>query len=1465
MKIRKSRSLKAVAVALVLTLLVQEIAGAEAFSLLVRKSDLQPQYFSYPIDNPVLLHENYIKFTLKYILENLVADIGDNERRIFDQKLIPGIGIVFDFREQPDGIHDGKRKEGPNWVIPCAIGDIDEIREQGLYRWPYEAVVNDDKEVLFIRIAGEMRPSAARRANLKVPGEADLKEQQDRVAGEKEVPVVAGAQHEEKDQQPLSESQAAAPQESKNMVWIRDNVRVWTTGKDPEELENILNFQRTDPAFVEHDIVKHEPGKGAITSSVENGETVYTVFASEEMFLRQAVQLIEALSEKPRGETSIKIPAVIAGAAVIAAALYAAFGQFNFLALREAFFSAEEMSRAITGGGTLYFVAGAVKEVTEATKTPQAEKTSSAEQLYRLAKELEDIIAALDEATGKDRESISTLAARASEINTIYLPEVFAKAMARKKEIENAAGEKVPAPLKQIRAGYIAKLERGITEADKAAQMYQERAGRIKELLAGKRGKRDRSYSIPGNNISIIGRFLSVIGVIAASLAMLVGLMMREKQEDISDAGEPTISFTKTVSLEERETASTQEDKIATGKEDKVPETPGVTEEPRRRTEEASRFQDAREARKREEVEKGISIPGDAYEKGEATLGSVPEDATLDPGSLEAGQQVLSPGSPLAVTLIASHIEHYPPAGIPRKPHESGRKMDPCDFVHVRNISPSTINLSDYSISESKGRKRNIREFSEGRDIYLRSGEEIRIVWNGSRMLAGDLDLFRGTVTIIPEGLSKDGDTVMLYDPEGRIIAAAKSGPQEQDDITVFRAEQGQISVIADRETTRADQLDQRHVSHYLSDFSDPGIPDHDAPVRPGTDMEPREKGTGELDAVPSEMPASPARPVRSLPNMVQELLKDGYEIKLAEERAKISGLRRRLAGAGTFFWDIMLRYGAEDRGTGANSMESAITDSREDALRLGDDGRRVRRRIESLENDKQQLERAQERAERRREQLTEQQEKLEIELAREEPREDRVEEREEKIDTRSEQLQDQLDRIAREEAEIAEGIASLEEALERERNTEERLEANLDRLRRLREPELRLRSTLGAVIFDPEAGREIEAVGALERKSRVSLELTKIELAGELTRLYRDVITLNNEVHILERHLGILESLRERAVSASLTAEEASMLEMSVAKAKSDLLSKQKEYLEEKAELQFVMGWDREDEFDLEDREFSPEELRKIMDTTGADMGLYFSFLLAEKSEEIDAYSALVPSGIFKYLGVSVEAVWQEDIMRRTLYEGLRSPSFIGLRSGAVFGDGADAQRRKEAVISYLRAVEEYRLLERTLFTSRERARSAFETFKRGSDRKQAIAEKARGELDQIKTRHEQGLEDMISVLRAVDEAARAELDREYSEQALAAAALDMIRFQGTVRMDLSEHDDDTLRNIKRLIDRYRRHFRREDKRDPDGKFSRITAYLPNLGSFNPVNFYRSYLRGAYLKTPRQSGARCRHIYPGL
>ncbi|MBD3379410.1 MAG: hypothetical protein GF408_02995 [Candidatus Omnitrophica bacterium] len=183
---------------------------------------------------------------------------------------------------------------------------------------------------------------------------------------------------------------------------------------------------------------------------------------------------------------------------------------------------------------------------------------------------------------------------------------------------------------------------------------------------------------------------------------------------------------------------------------------------------------------------------------------------------LRGEEQYISKVSPLAVTVIAAHIERMPPRNLPRQTKED---FDPVDFVHLKNIGERTINLSEYYISDAGGRKACIRRCAGGKDVFLEQGQEIRIAFSGDTMRTGYRKSLEGKIIIVSEGLSKKGETVTVYDPSGRPIVSARSAYQHQDDITIFNELNRGNIVFSDMEMTKADPGQLDRVSHYIEDF----------------------------------------------------------------------------------------------------------------------------------------------------------------------------------------------------------------------------------------------------------------------------------------------------------------------------------------------------------------------------------------------------------------------------------------------------------------------------------------------------------------------------------------------------------------------------------------------------------------------------------------------------------------------
>jgi multidrug efflux pump subunit AcrA (membrane-fusion protein)/outer membrane protein TolC len=1561
--------IKTISCLLIFTLLSEEIARAEFFSLLTKKSDLQPQYFADPIDDPALQNESYIKFTLQYILENMVHDMGSFDKRIFDQKLIDGKGFVFNFREDPQDANKGKRKEGENWVIPCVIGDMDEIRHTRFYSWPYEAVVSKNKEVLYIREGPDQQktrkssPAKEQEAlppqPYEEPAPAGSSEAKINTPGHKKIESPGTMIFKEEDRNLPFEIYGSCREKGASEILLSASGE----GAGAELLDasgdKLLGGKVVLPAsFAEliriskqlvyaqpfHDgpfegVVKDVYGDGILEFRIISDGRTFIKFSTIERFpLGEEIEFGTGEDQwqywdKSNGNVTGTVTDSIYhnGTGRIESRIGPENAEKMHASDRYKKIYPDDLAARFTVGSGIKETAGKNKGTgigeDPETMVFKEEGRNLAFEIYGSCREKgasEILLSASGEGAGAE-----LLDASGDKLpgEKVVLPASFAELIRISKQLVYAQpfhdgpfegvvkdvyedgilefriisdgrtfikfstierfplGEEIEFGTGEDQWQYWDKSNGNVT-GTVTDSIYHNGTGRIESRIGTENAEKmhasDRYKKIYPDDLAarftveseitprtaqdkrtlldkVTGHRLGRIPIARILIAVWMAVIIRafvstvhetSRREETQKFEEdrPRIHISEKEPAKYRPAAAADLGSSAPQKNDDPVE---VSHDVDTATEETSGPAAGEDAIREEE---------DVKPKVEEEH-AVPEEMSVS--SLSANEQLIFPDSPLAITVIATHIEHEAPAGLPRQTGEKDKsKQDPADFIHVRNISDHTVNLSEFSLADSSGKIRNIGEFAAGKDIYLESGREIRIVWSGDDISKTDLALLRGAMVIIPEGLDRKGETVVLYDNDGRAVAGAKSAHHPQDGVTTFSVTRGHGIIKADPEVTKADGSVLSAVSHYLEDFNRPE--EHDT----GTDViqEKKRERQSILEPLPSD-PEPSARQEQvieyGLSEMLEEVLRDGYQIKQAEERVRVARLRRRLAGSGTLFWDLMLRYGAADSGEGSRSLGSAIRQAQEDALRLSDDQRRVERRESSLDNDLQQLQTAQAKLHERREALENDLRQLENALNKGD--DDRTAQEEAEIERDIERIQASLDRIAQEEAEIAEGIQRLQEARGRAVATEEQLEDDLNRLKRLREPELRLRSSLGIVLLDPDISRDIASKISAEKQSQVSMEMVKIDTVSSVVRLYAGIVRAVRDLEILERYLNSLEALRERSITSSLTAEEAATLEMRIAGIKSDLASRNKDILDLKTELKFIMGWSGQEQFALNESEISQEDLARILGSAGVDMELYLSMLLAERSEEIDLYQALVPSGIFKYLGVSVEALWQEDILRRTLYEGLRSPSFIGLRSSSVFGDPARAKESKMALLAYLKAIDEYRLLERTLATSARRARNSAKTFSEGHREQSAIADRALSQLKDLEIRYETGLEDMMALLRGLDETREAELEREAMAELSAGAVLDLMRAQGTVKMELDSYDADALKKMIDLMKRYRRHLRRERAQEPDGIFSRIMTYLPNTGTRSPINLYRRYLRGERHENSREVWGRVRKYLPEL
>ncbi|MBD3380224.1 MAG: hypothetical protein GF408_07170, partial [Candidatus Omnitrophica bacterium] len=1022
------------------------------------------------------------------------------------------------------------------------------------------------------------------------------------------------------------------------------------------------------------------------------------------------------------------------------------------------------------------------------------------------------------------------------------------------------------------------------------------------------------------------------------------------------------------------------------------------------------------------------------------------QDPDIEP--LFSDKQYIAPGSPVVVTLIAAHMEHKAPLGVPRQTGEKRKtKQDPVDFIHIRNVSNNTINLADYSVSDSAGRRRLLRDHSGGRDIFLGKAQEIRIFFSGNKLTEKDLRRLSGSMIIIPEGLDKEGETITIYDEQGRAIITAKSGKQEQDVVTVFDTGPENPGKTVEAETSVADPIGLSAVSHDLDDFPDPEAGDVDtqelpgeipgmsgggAPLREQSATEPSRGGDeewvpsrvavprvkrsymsydealkaykelagrkggiersessaetlkramrGVLEEIadgrikvpwhrrgPSRLPweiykalesafgkeymegdlemvillratkkrsdqkelrrilreydaftleageifTAQGKGARSLRDILEVVLHNGYQIRRANRRLEEAVARRELAGSGRLFWDIELSYGTGSA-SGSGALDNAEEDARRKSARLSETERELAEDQAALGNDKRQLLEAQwelldDRAalENDRRQLAEAQRELaedqaalrndmaQLEEARRELAEDReamandqrqleeaiaegdeeriaqelaeiednrieirngearirreeaeiADDREEiwngyqkihqelqEISDNEQEIRSDLERIRKEEEEIAENRQEIREGKRKKLAQEKELEEALEKMRKLREPELRLRSTIGGVLYDADRARDVRSSEAVKRQRHIEVELAKVQLTSRVVQIYAEVFAAKRNTQILADHLRSLKALEGRTGSFSLSAEETVLLDIYIARTESALEEQQKTIFDAKAELKYIMGLPQATDLDLDGGEYDPDALRDLLYGVDADMDRYLALVLARKSEEIEAFRGRIPANIFERLNLNITAVWEEDILRRVLYDNLRDPSFLGVRARIVFGDAGREKAVREDLLLYLKAIDEYKILERMQYTMAARAQDTIDALAAEQKERAAIEKEALLRVEGLKARRDAGLGDLAQLLRAMESAKDARIARELSRGLLVRAQVFRAKAEGTTRMELDGYDEKQLKEIIRIMEIYRSHFRKKDFEHAEKVWSWVRRYFPGL-----------------------------------
>ncbi|MBD3427038.1 MAG: biotin/lipoyl-binding protein, partial [Candidatus Omnitrophica bacterium] len=611
----------------------------------------------------------------------------------------------------------------------------------------------------------------------------------------------------------------------------------------------------------------------------------------------------------------------------------------------------------------------------------------------------------------------------------------------------------------------------------------------------------------------------------------------------------------------------------------------------------------------------------------------------------------------------------------------------------------------------------------------------------------------------------------------------------------------------------------------------------------------------------------------KSIADILEVVLRDSYYIKQAEHRLEEATVTRELAGSGRLFWDVGLSYGISDGLTGSPGnrlLRRAETDARETAVRLSEARRELEEDRAALENDQRQLYEAyleleddqaalrndqQQLAEARLEleddlvalendleQLQEaiedeDEERIEQELAEIAENEREIEEDRARIEQELAEIEEgELEirndyaRIERELAEITDDEEEIQNGLARIRALEEEEAANRERIRELNKPELRLTSTLGMVLYDAGRSQDVESTEATERQRRINVELAKLELMHRVVGIYAGIMTAKRKTSVIAKHLASLKEIREKGASFNMSSEELLVLDMHIAKAENEMSSQQKVVLDGKSELRYIMGLPSGIRFELDEADYSPERIAQLLSRSNIRMDRYLALILAKKSEEIESLQALVPSNVFEHLNLSVAAVWEEDLLRRVLYDNLRDPSFLGVRAGMVFGDMKRQKAARRALLLYLKAIDEYKLIVRMQYTMAARAKDTIQTLTAAQKERLDIAGKAREHVNGIRTRYDSGIGGLLSLLRAMEEAKNAEVEKELSYNLLLRAEVVRAKSRGTTKMDLDQYDLEQLEKIADLIEEYWDEWEEERFAEAEVVWLKVREYLPGL-----------------------------------
>ncbi|MBN2453837.1 MAG: hypothetical protein JXB40_06255, partial [Candidatus Omnitrophica bacterium] len=604
-----------------------------------------------------------------------------------------------------------------------------------------------------------------------------------------------------------------------------------------------------------------------------------------------------------------------------------------------------------------------------------------------------------------------------------------------------------------------------------------------------------------------------------------------------------------------------------------------------------------------------------------------------------------------------------------------------------------------------------------------------------------------------------------------------------------------------------------------------------------------------------------------SFPVIMDDIIKNARQIKQAEYRLERSGLRVKRVEAGSVFWDLKLIYESDDDTSGSAAIDTQAQGARDDAAQVSIDRQNLADAEAALANDEKQL---------------------------------------------AEAIKNKRSRTSREEEQIAYDKNEIRLRQARLAADEEKLRLRLKKMEKLSQPELRLRSDMGVELLNPDRSRDVGAQKAGKEQSKIALEQARLEACGRAIQLYTDIAELEGNTKTLSAYVRQLEALYEKAVFIGDSQYDMAVVGVKLAVAKRDLAEELKRLADRKSELRHLLRRPEGTRLTIDEDAYQPEAIEKVLRERGIALDRYYSLLLANKAEEVEYYHAQVPSALLSGIGVKAEAVWREDILRRfmicTLDEEIASqelaadqaaleldiqqreiaaqngdtarvalkdaeiaagreaisrnqeriknsrdylmdPTFIGLRGSMTFGDPNRSKASQRALLSYLKAVDEYIALEKTAETARDNAMRAAQTAEAGYKESLSITEEADASVCDLEARYGARLGTLADLAAGMEEAKNARFDEARAANSRMAAAMELTRARYSTRMDLEKLRPDDLENMLDVMKDYRKYFRRGNAKNADKAWRKVAEYMPDLmrpESLRQIESYIERIRGA-------------------